>query len=202
MAGAGLSEGLIEWGRRPAVMPCAMITPRDLRLLAALHDYGYLTTGLCALLFWGRETYAARRRLKLLHDVGLVDRLRPRSIYHGGGEWIYRLSAEGWRWLLDHDMTADGEDYTPAEVTSIAYLEHDLQVNALVAGVALRAAEHHGTRDPTRGLLDCIPFAWCGPRSGTIDPRTETEPTARRMVRPCSAIAAGASPACCVLTRR
>src|SRR5439155_24123919 len=30
-----------------------------------------------------------------------------------------------------------------------------------------------GTRDAARGLLDCVPFRWSGPRGGSIDPRVE-----------------------------
>jgi hypothetical protein len=69
--------------------------------------------------------------------VGLVDRLRRRSIYHGGGEWIYRLSEIGWRLLLDHDMTADGEDYTPRGSAA----PHALPLQARPASVVVGDAQ-------------------------------------------------------------
>jgi hypothetical protein len=77
-AGVELGAMGIQWGRRPEELPACSVTPRDLRLLRFLHDFGYATTSTLAALFWGRYGSAVRERLKLLHDVGLVDKLRPR----------------------------------------------------------------------------------------------------------------------------
>jgi hypothetical protein len=54
--------------------------------------------------------------------------------------------------------------YTPTAITSIGYTEHDLQVASLILNIARRAA---GARQG--GLIDRLPFAWRGPRSGRID---------------------------------
>jgi hypothetical protein len=170
-AGVGLGAFGIQWGRRPAVPPPCRLTRRDLRLLAFLHDFGYATTRILAALFWGRMGTATHERLKLLHDAEMVDKLRPRvGRDDGSHEWIYRLTALGWRTILDAGMAADGEDYAPAELTSIAYVEHDLQVVGLVAALASRAARAAGREG---ALIDAAPFRMLGPRSGTVDPRRE-----------------------------
>jgi hypothetical protein len=170
-AGVGLGAFGIQWGRRPADPPPCRLTRRDLRLLAFLHDFGYATTRILAALFWGRMGTATHERLKLLHDVGMVDKLRPRvGRDDGSHEWIYRLTALGWRTILDAGMAADGEDYAPAELTSIAYVEHDVQVAGLVAALAARAARTAGREG---ALIDAAPFRMLGPRSGTVDPRRE-----------------------------
>ena len=65
----------------------------------------------------------------------------------------------------------------PAEIHSIAYVEHDLQVNALVLHIAHRA---HAGEAP---LLDAMPFAWHGPRRGEIDPREEQAPEGESELR-------------------
>jgi len=170
-AGVGLGAIGVQWGRRPDVTPPCRLTRRDLRLLTFLHDFGYATTRMLAGLFWGRMGTATHERLKLLHDVGMVDKLRPRvGRDDGSHEWIYRLAALGWRTILDASLAADGEDYTPAELTSIAYVEHDVQVAGLVTTVAARAARAAGREGP---LIDAAPFRMLGPRSGTVDPRRE-----------------------------
>jgi hypothetical protein len=170
-AGVGLGAFGIQWGRRPADPPPCRLTRRDLRLLAFLHDFGYATTRILAALFWGRMGTATHERLKLLHDVGMVDKLRPRvGRDDGSHEWIYRLTALGWRTIRDAGMAADGEDYMPAELTSIAYVEHDVQVAGLVTALAARAV---GAAGREGALIDAAPFRMLGPRSGAVDPRRE-----------------------------
>lgn len=70
-------------------------------------------------------------------------------------------------------MAADGEDYAPAELTSIAYVEHDVQVAGLGAALAARAARAAGREGP---LIEAAPFRMLGPRSGAVDPRREVCP--------------------------
>ena len=66
------------------------VTDRDLRLLRFVHDFGYVSTSTLAAMFWGRYGSAVRERLKLLHDVGLLDKLRPRAgRTMGAPEWVY-----------------------------------------------------------------------------------------------------------------
>ncbi len=174
-AGVGLGELTIQWGRRPDVVASCQLMRRDLRLLAFLHDFAYATTSVLALLFWGRYCTAARERLKVLHDAGFVDKLRPRvSRSDGSREWIYRLTIEGWEATLEAGMAADGEDYTPAQLTSITYVEHDVQVAALVTRLALLAARKWGRSGP---LIDAAPFELLGPRAGAIDPEAEQCPS-------------------------
>ncbi len=168
-AGWGLSAASIRWGRRPAAPKPLAVTERDRRLLALLHDVNYLSSSQMALLGWGGDSTCAQRRLRLLHDRGLIDKFRP-AAPAGSFEWNYRLTGEGWRMLSDHGMSADRKLYKPAEIHSIAYVEHDLQVNALVLDIAHRACAGGGP------LLEEMPFAWHGPRSGEIDPREEQAP--------------------------
>ena len=127
---------------RAVAKPLA-VTERDRRLLELLHDVNYLSSSQMALLGWGADSTCTRRRLRLLHDRGLIDKFRP-AAPAGSYEWNYRLSGEGWRMLSDRGMSADRKLYKPAEIHSIAYVEHDLQVNALVLGIAHRARVGEG----------------------------------------------------------
>jgi Replication-relaxation len=134
-AGCGLSAAGVHWGKRPTVVKPIALTERDRRLLTLLHDVNYLSASQLALLGWGGDSTCARRRLRLLHDRGFIDKFRP-ARPAGSYEWNYRLTVEGWRMLAEPGMAADGKHYKPAEVHSIAYVEHDLQVNALVLHLA------------------------------------------------------------------
>ena len=168
-AGSGLSAASIHWGRRGAASKPVAVTERDRRLLELLHDVNYLSSSQMALLGWGADSTCTRRRLRLLHDRGLIDKFRP-AAPAGSYEWNYRLTEEGWRMLSDRGMSADRKLYKPADIHSIAYVEHDLQVNALVLQIAHRARTGEGP------LLDAMPFGWHGPRSGEIAPREEQAP--------------------------
>jgi hypothetical protein len=170
-AGIGLSAGTIQWGRRSECPAPIGLTARDLRLLALLHDTNYLSTSQLTVLGWGMAERAAQERLKRLHDAGYLDRFRP-LVARGTSEWNYRLTRAGWQALVAHDMPADGRHYTPAEITSISYTEHDLQLAAIVLLIATAAAA-----PGPGGLLDRMPFQWQGPRSGRIDPHEPLNPT-------------------------
>ncbi|HWX46213.1 MAG TPA: replication-relaxation family protein [Solirubrobacteraceae bacterium] len=137
--------------------------------MALLHDVNYLSASQLALLGCGGDSTCARRRLRLLHDHELIDKSRPPAAA-GSYEWNYRLAVEGWRVLEDCVMCAEGKSYSPADIHSIAYVEHDLQVNALVLHIARRASTGDGP------LLDAMPFGWHGPHRGEIDPRDERPP--------------------------
>ena len=82
----------------------------------------------------------------------------------------YAIVAKGSQLLQDFGISPEEKPYTPAEIHSISYVEHDLQVNALVLDIAHRARSGEGP------LLDAMPFKWHGPRSGEIDPRKEQRP--------------------------
>ena len=169
-AGVGLSAGTIQWGRRPESPAPVGLTVRDLRLMALLHDTNYLSASQLTLLGWGSAERAAQERLKRLHDTGYLDRFRPLAA-RGTSEWNYRLTRTGWEALGAHDMPADDRHYTPAEITSIAYTEHDLQLAAIVLLIAQATAAAS-----TTGLLDRMPFQWHGHRSGRIEPDTAQQP--------------------------
>lgn len=61
----------------------------------------------------------------------LIDKFRPAAAA-GSYEWNYRLTVEGWRLLNmnNYGMYAEEKPYTPADIHSIAYVEHDLQARA------------------------------------------------------------------------
>ncbi len=164
-AGDGLSNQTIAWGHhKPPSRPVAL-TERDLRLMALLHDVNYLSTSQLTLLGWGRDSNAANRRLRLLHDSGHLDKFRaPAAI--GTREWNYRITHQSWQALKDHGLTTENR-YTQPELHSISYAEHDLQLAALILHIAQTTAPRGDT-----GLIDRLPFTWLGPRTGRIDPNT------------------------------
>lgn len=178
-AGRGLSAAGIEWGRPPSqhrnsIEPPStrgmVVTDRDIEILAALHDYGYLTTSMIGLLFWGYLSDATHRRLKVLHDAGLCDRFRPSAPRRGSFEWTYRLTKRGWVLLDDEQRAADDREYNPALLDYIGYAEHDLQLGSLILDLAHRSADETTEQGP---LLDRAGFQWHGPRRGRIDPDQE-----------------------------
>jgi hypothetical protein len=163
ISGQDLGLLSVQFGRCKGAPPMMCLTDRDLRLMALLLDVNYLTTSQLVMLGWGvSRVRAAQKRLKVLHDGGFLDRFRPvRRI--GSAEWIYRLSARGWKALASHEMVAGSARYKPAAFTSISYTAHDLQLSTLILRIALAAGGSY-----THGLIDTMPFTWQGPRRGRI----------------------------------
>src|SRR6266699_2934314 len=120
LSGQDLGLLSVQFGRRRGAAPMMCLTERDFRLMALLLDINYLTTSQLVMLGWGASrTRAAQKRLKVLHDGGYLDRFRPvRRI--GSAEWIYRLSARGWKALVSQDMVNGSARYKPAAITSIS----------------------------------------------------------------------------------
>ena len=69
-----------------------------------------------------------------------------------------RLSERGWHDIVALDDGDNYETYRPADLTSISYLEHDLQLNALLLHLAALAASEHDWEHHGGGLIDHIPF--------------------------------------------
>jgi Replication-relaxation len=162
-SGKDLGLASLQWGVRPSAAPRLVLNERDLRLMSFLYDVNYLTSSQLVALGWGTSSVrAGQHRLKRLHDAGLIDRLRPVRA-RGAGEWIYRLSARGWKELAAKQMVEESTRFKPAALTSISYAEHDLQLSALILRLALDAA------GAGRGLIERMPFEWRGVRSGRIE---------------------------------
>lgn len=163
LSGQDLGLISVQFGKRKGAPPMMCLTDRDLRLMVLLLDVNYLMTSQLVLLGWGStRTRAAQKRLKVLHDSGYLDRFRPvRRI--GSAEWIYRLSARGWKALASQDLVDHNARFKPTAFTSISYTAHDLQLSALILRIALAAGGSY-----TDGLIDTMPFTWQGPRSGRI----------------------------------
>ena len=144
-SGQDLALLSVQFGRRKGAAPMMCLTDRDLRLMALLLDVNYLTTSQLVMLGWGASRVrAAQKRLKVVHDGGFLDRFRPvRRI--GSAEWIYRLSARGWKALVSQDMVNGSARYKPAAFTSISYTEHDLQLSALICASRSTPAVHRPT---------------------------------------------------------
>ena len=167
MSAIGGAEGLeltaaaIEWGRRrPGTV--ARLTERDMEILAALEEWRFLTTRMVGLLFWGPGThpFTVQHRLKVLHDAGYVDRFRPRYA-PGAQEWIYRIGAAGFDVLLARGRVR-GEAPPRRELSYLGYVEHDLQLVALIIDLAARCSAGTGP------LIERMPFDWQGVDRGRI----------------------------------
>lgn len=162
-SGDSLSAATMQWGHRKEPAAAIGLTPRDLRLMALIHDVNYLSSSQLTVLGWDASCErAAQKRLKRLHDSGYLDRFRPIPQV-GTAEWNYRLSSLGWTALTDGGMALNGRAYTPADIKSISYTEHDLQLAALILQIAQVAAT-----DRPGGLIDRMPFLWQGPHSGRV----------------------------------
>jgi Replication-relaxation len=145
-----------------------------------LYGANFLSTSHLTALGWGfSQERAAQMRLKRLHDAGYVDHFRPVSAY-GRVEWNYRLTSLGFSALRlrECEMVPDERRYTPAPLTSISYVEHDLQLASIVLHIAQEAAV-----DGQDAPIAQMPFRWLGPRNGHIeidgDGETERSPAAQ-----------------------
>jgi Replication-relaxation len=164
LAGQDLYPGTqLNQGRRVRLARRVRLTERDLRLLALLLDVGFLSMSQLVMLGWGPYgERAGQRRLKLLHDVGCVDRFRsPRAA--GSSEWSYRLAARGFEELAGVQMAASSPRYEPPPATDVSHVQHDLELAALIVRIALDVVG-----DPSAPLLAGMPFQWHGRRSARI----------------------------------
>jgi hypothetical protein len=166
-----LAPHAIFWGKRKKTAKLAVLTERDLRLMALLYDTNFLSASHLTLLGWGRDSDAASKRLRRLHDSGYIDKFRGPAPT-GSSEWNYRLTSRGWQALIHHRIAREEVSYEPVELQSLSYAEHDLQLNALILNIALLATGL--THTP---LLDRLPFHWQGPRTGRIDRQSSVQPT-------------------------
>jgi hypothetical protein len=159
-----LSRATLEWGERDTNPPGVFLTNRDLKLMALLYDVNFLSARQLLMLGWGAsQQRAGQQRLKELHNRGYLDRFRPvRAV--GRAEWIYRISAQAWRTLVEQRLVPGPRGFTPAAMTSVGYAEHDLQLAALVLHIADQASHRS-----SGGLIERMPFSWQGPHSGRID---------------------------------
>jgi hypothetical protein len=156
----------IRWGDHPVEPRPTAITERDLDVLDALAEHRYLTTSMLTMLFWGADTYAPRRRLKQLHDAWLLERFRPSVLRSDGShEWIYRLVERGSEVLSGARPGAPSQ--SRSELHYIGYVDHDLQLAALVLEIGMAAAPGAGPLAPR------LPFRWHGVERGRVDPAWE-----------------------------
>lgn len=128
-----------------------------------------LSASQLGLLGWGGATPTAARRLRLLHDAGLLDRFRPPAAA-GSFEWNSMLSAVGWEQLVALGALPEKPAFAPIELHSIAYGEHDLQCNTIVLAIARACTRGTG------GLLARMPFRWRARSVRLTNPRSEPLP--------------------------
>jgi hypothetical protein len=159
--GDRLTEAAIQWGRRPPSAPIVSLTSRDLRIFAWLEQHRFATSGVIAALFWGRHGTPVQERMKLLHDAGYVDKFRPNLGHTGSAKWIYRLTQRGWDVLCDRGLSATGR-LPFGELTDLAYVGHDLQLDAMLVSMMRDAFPGAGP------LADRLPFEWQGPDLGRV----------------------------------
>jgi Replication-relaxation len=147
---------------------------RDLEIIRALYRYRYLTTGQIADTWWpGCHLTRAQVRLRRMHDVGWIDRLRPR-LERGSHEWIYYLEHKGFR--LGQSYVRGGAPYIPREakwrprdVVDLDYVCHDLELNDWMLAYARLLGE---------GLDD-----WLGPTEAAVEIESNFDSALRRHVR-------------------
>ena len=76
LAGDRLAPNSIFWGTRRENPKQTIPTNRDLSLLALLYDVNFLSASQLTLLGWGRDSDAAGKRHRRLHDSGYIDKFR------------------------------------------------------------------------------------------------------------------------------
>jgi hypothetical protein len=156
-AGIGLTEAVIEWGKRPATPPRVALTDRDLAIFVWLEQHRFATAQMLAALFFDARWSAVMRRLKLLHDIGYLDKFRPTvARTAGSAKWIFCLTQRGWLALCDAGLSATGR-LPFGELTDLAYVSHDLQLDALLLSIAMRELPGSGP------LTNRLPFQILGP---------------------------------------
>ena len=111
------------------------LTPRDRALLTDVWRFRYLTARQVARLHFHQQAKLAQRRLRLLHEAGLLDRFRPAEATHAGFRaWWYRLSRSGARYVAQDHGEALATVLPPKRVPrSLGFLAHHaLVTDALV----------------------------------------------------------------------
>ncbi|MEV7523728.1 replication-relaxation family protein [Streptomyces sp. NPDC091371] len=144
-----------------------ILTPRDLWLARMLHEHRVLTTHQITSLAY-TSLRSAQRRLRTLHDSGVLDSFRPLT-QTGSAPEHYTLGPAGAAVLAAHagcDLADLG--WRPSHTGRIAYspsLGHDLGVNELLTHLAARART--GTT-PLAGLNIWLSERSCARRWGDI----------------------------------
>ncbi|WP_338672646.1 replication-relaxation family protein [Streptomyces sp. SCSIO 30461] len=142
-----------------------VLTARDLWLLRMLHEHRVLTTHQIASLAY-TSIRSAQRRLRTLHQRGVLDSFRP-LVQTGSAPEHYTLGASGVAVLASHSGCDLGDlGWRPSHTGRIAYspsLGHDLGVNELL--IRLTA---HGRTTPEAGLSFWLSERSCARRWGDI----------------------------------
>ena len=136
-------------GRGPARLATitARLTTRDLELTGLLHEHKVLTTDQIAMLLFGQPS-AARRRMLILHQLGVADRFRPWA-RTGTAPWHYVLGLAGAAVLAAaRDTTPTGLGYSRSRALAVAYslqLAHLSGINTFFSVLAATARASGGT---------------------------------------------------------
>jgi Replication-relaxation len=130
-------------------LPGFSLTPRDVQIIQAVHEYRALTAGQIAALFWdGVVNARCKLRLRLLYQYGYLDRdEQPTKLSEGRKPLVYflhRLGAEYLSQLAGHAL-----DWNPQDNDiSYPFLHHLLATNDVRVAV-VRSAKQHGWEVPT-----------------------------------------------------
>ncbi|MEU7487557.1 replication-relaxation family protein [Streptomyces sp. NPDC042319] len=141
------------------------LTDRDMWLARMLHEHQVLTTNQVTRLAY-TSLRSAQRRLRTLHQYGVLDSFRPLT-QSGSAPEHYTLGPAGAALLAAYaglDLAALG--WRPTHTGRIAYspsLGHDLGVNELLTHLAA-----HSHADPSTGLDLWLSERSCARRWGDI----------------------------------
>ncbi|MFI6320999.1 replication-relaxation family protein [Nonomuraea sp. NPDC050556] len=145
----------------------ARLTDRDRQLLHIIQEQRVLTLAQLALMFFDNEDLA-RKRLRTLHDLGLLERFRPRlPMGMGTAPYHYVIGPAGAAVLsAQNEGALSTADYQAAQTLAISQsqrLAHTIGVNGF--GAALRGLARRST---TAELLQWWPESRCRPMWGDI----------------------------------
>ncbi|MFC7306784.1 replication-relaxation family protein [Streptomyces monticola] len=122
------------------------LTPRDLWLIAMLHEHRVLTTDHISMLAFS-SLRSAQRRLRTLHDLGILDSFRPQRLT-GSAPEHYTLGRAGAAVLAAQGACElAGTGWRPDATARIAYspfLGHTVGTNTLMARLSARARTSPG----------------------------------------------------------
>jgi hypothetical protein len=132
--------------------------PRDISVMTGILKYRLLTTTMAAILYFS-SIKTAKRRLRMLNEVGLLGRFARHAVGVGRSEYVYFVTQKGVSFLIDNGVALTSS-CEPKRLSSgnHGFIEHMLGINEFLVRLEAACARDGGFISEFR-LCDRIPGA-------------------------------------------